>query len=178
MSAGRLVDDLLAFSQLNRASMVLGRIDMNKLVAEVRLAAMQGVTDRLIKWQIRSLPEAWGDATLLRQAMLNLMSNAVKYTGHRSQAEITIEGHEDGRETVYTVRDNGIGFDMQYVSKLFGVFQRLHRVEDFEGTGIGLALTKRVIDRHGGWIRAEGVENQGATFTFALPRRPVEDNLG
>ena len=178
LSAGRLVDDLLAFSQLNRASMVLGRIDMNKLVAEVRLAAMQGVTDRLIKWQIRSLPEAWGDATLLRQAMLNLMSNAVKYTGHRSQAEITIEGHEDGRETVYTVRDNGIGFDMQYVSKLFGVFQRLHRVEDFEGTGIGLALTKRVIDRHGGWIRAEGVENQGATFTFALPRRPVEDNLG
>ncbi len=127
--------------------------------------------DRVIEWRVGALPEGWGDATMVRQALLNLLSNAVKYTGQRSTAEISIEGYENDAETVYSVRDNGIGFDMRYVGKLFGVFQRLHRIEDFEGTGIGLALTKRVIDRHGGWIKAEGIEHQGATFTFALPRQ-------
>ncbi|HEY1411580.1 MAG TPA: ATP-binding protein, partial [Rhodopila sp.] len=173
LSAGRLVDDLLAFSQLSRTSVTMGRIDMDKLAGEARMMAMRGVRDREIDWHIGKLPEGWGDATMVRQAVLNLLSNAVKYTGRRERAEIHIEGSENDAETVYVIRDNGIGFDMTYVGKLFGVFQRLHRVEDFEGTGIGLALTKRVIDRHGGWIKAEAVENQGATFTFALPRKSL-----
>ncbi|HEX2942073.1 MAG TPA: ATP-binding protein [Rhodopila sp.] len=174
LSAGRLVDDLLAFSQLNRTSLIMGRVDMNKLVAEARASVMFGVRDRRIDWHIATLPEGWGDPTMLRQALLNLLSNAVKYTGQRQTAVIEVDAYRDDAYTVYIVRDNGIGFDMRYVGKLFGVFQRLHRVEDFEGTGIGLALTKRVIDRHGGWIKAEAVLDQGATFTFALPRRPQE----
>ena len=178
LSAGRLVDDLLAFSQLNRTSLSFGRIDMGKLVAEARTAAMFGLTDRHIDWRIGRLPEAWGDRAMMRQVVLNLLSNAVKYTGRRTRAEIQVEGSENDTHTVYIVRDNGIGFDMRYVGKLFGVFQRLHRVEDFEGTGIGLALSKRVIERHRGWIKAEGAENQGATFTFALPRRAPESQRG
>ena len=175
LSAGRLVDDLLAFSQLNRASLMMHRVDMNKVVAEARTVVCHGVAgDRVIDWRIDRLPEAWGDVAMIRQAMLNLLSNAVKYTGGRARAEIWIEGRESDAESIYTIRDNGIGFDMRYAGKLFGVFQRLHRIEDFEGTGIGLALTKRVIDRHGGWITAHGVEHQGATFTFALPRHRVE----
>ena len=148
---------------------------MNKVVAEARTVVCHGVAgDRVIDWRIDRLPEAWGDVAMIRQAMLNLLSNAVKYTGGRARAEIWIEGRESDAESIYTIRDNGIGFDMRYAGKLFGVFQRLHRIEDFEGTGIGLALTKRVIDRHGGWITAHGVEHQGATFTFALPRHSVE----
>jgi two-component system, chemotaxis family, sensor kinase Cph1 len=177
LSAGRLVDDLLAFSQLNRASLTIGPVDMDKLFAEARLAALHGVRDRQIEWRIAPLPEAWGDATMLRQAVLNLLSNAVKYTGRRAVAEITVEATENDTEAVYIIRDNGIGFDMRYVGKLFGVFQRLHRSEDFEGTGIGLALTKRVIDRHRGWITADSVEDQGATFTFALPRRSTDHRI-
>jgi two-component system, chemotaxis family, sensor kinase Cph1 len=175
LAAGRLVDDLLAFSQLSRTPVIMGRIDMNKLFAEGRIAALQGTRDRQINWQIGPLPEAWGDVTTMRQAVLNLLSNAVKYTGKRAIAEITVEGTINDLETVYTVRDNGIGFDMRYVGKLFGVFQRLHRVEEFEGTGIGLALTKRVIDRHGGRITADAVEERGATFTFSLPRYHAGD---
>ena len=172
--AGQLVDDLLAFSQLNRASLAPRRIDMNKLLAEARVSVMHGIQPRRIDWNIGSLPVCYGDPPLLRQALVNLLSNAVKYTAQRDQAQIEVEGHHDGTYTVYVVRDNGIGFDMRYVGKLFGVFQRLHRVEDFDGTGIGLALTKRVIDRHGGWIRAEAVLDEGATFTFGLPCRPQE----
>jgi chemotaxis family two-component system sensor kinase Cph1 len=173
LAAGRLVDDLLAFSQLNRTPLAPGRIDMGKLVQEAQKASLIGIGDRRIEWRIGPLPEARGDATLLRQALLNLLSNAVKYTGRREVAEICVSAEETDSATIYIVRDNGIGFDMRYVGKLFGVFQRLHRVEDFEGTGIGLALTKRVIDRHGGWIKAEAVLDQGATFTFALPRREI-----
>jgi two-component system, chemotaxis family, sensor kinase Cph1 len=178
VSAGQLVDDLLAFSQLNRRSITMRRIDMNKLVAEARAAVLLDAKDRQIDWHIGPLPEAWGDAAMLRQALLNLLSNAVKFTAERKVAIISVEGIGSGTENTYIVRDNGIGFDMRYVGKLFGAFQRLHRVEDFQGTGIGLALTKRVIDRHGGWIRAEGVESQGAAFTFSLPVRPLENELG
>lgn len=171
LNAGRLVDDLLAFSQLSRSALAIGRIDMNKLVNEARITVMRGQEGRTITWSIAELPEAWGDAAMLRQAMVNLLSNAVKYTSRRTTATIEVSGHHDGREAVITVRDNGVGFDMRYVGKLFGVFQRLHRIEDFEGTGIGLALTKRIIDRHNGWITAAGAEDQGATFTFGIPAR-------
>jgi len=170
LAAGQLVDDLLAFSQLGRASIASTRVDMRKLVDEVRRALEPDMQGRNIVWEVDDLPPAWGDASLLRQALSNLIENAVKYSRGADPARIVISGVANPAETVYSIADNGVGFDMTYVDKLFGVFQRLHRAEDFEGTGIGLALTKRVIDRHGGWIRAEGKINHGAIFTFALPR--------
>lgn len=178
LAAGRLVDDLLNFSQLNRAALTMTRVDMRKLVAEAQRSLAVDTGNRDVEWQIGALPEAWGDPALLRQALFNLMSNALKYTRGRAPAVIAVSGEEHERENVYVVRDNGIGFDMTYVGKLFGVFQRLHRAEDFEGTGIGLALTKRVIDRHGGWIRAEGEVDRGATFTFGLPKPEGETLRG
>ncbi|MDB6001945.1 MAG: histidine kinase [Rhizobacter sp.] len=193
-SAGQLVDDLLMFSQLGRSSLTLLRVDMNKLLREVRHTLEPDLAGRQIDWRVGELPEAWGDPSLLRQALTNLLDNAVKYTQPNTQPHtqsntqpnalattparppvfIEVTGEQRLHETVYTVADNGVGFDMAYVSKLFGVFQRLHRAEEFEGSGIGLALTRRIIDRHGGWIRAEGVLNQGAVFKFGIPRRNKE----
>lgn len=171
LSAGQLVDDLLNFSQLGRASLTRTRIDMNKLFSEVRRGLAMETQDRQVDWDIGRLPVAFGDPSLVRQAVHNLVENGLKYTRERDPARLTISGHETDDAVVYIIQDNGVGFDMRYVGKLFGVFQRLHRQEEFEGTGIGLALTKRVIDRHGGWIKAEGELNKGARFTFALPKR-------
>jgi light-regulated signal transduction histidine kinase (bacteriophytochrome) len=170
LAAGRLVDDLLNFSQLGRASIVHKTVDMNKLVSEVVRSVMLANQDRDIQWAIGVLPPAWGDATLLRQVLFNLVENAVKYSRPRNPAKISITGHSDDDRTTYTVSDNGVGFDMAYVDKLFGVFQRLQRVEDFEGTGIGLALVRRIIERHHGTIHGEGEVDKGATFVFALPK--------
>ena len=170
LSAGRLVDDLLNFSQLNRATLANYRVDMDKLVVEARRTLEHEAEGRDIEWRVDQLPQARGDPSLLRQVLFNLLSNAVKYTRGRARAIIEVSGEDRELETVYSIRDNGTGFDMAYVGKLFGVFQRLHRAEEFEGTGIGLALTKRVIDRHGGRIDAHGVVNEGAVFTFSLPR--------
>lgn len=170
LSAGQLVDDLLRFSQLGRASLNMSSIDMQKVAGEIRRSFDTLAEERQIDWRIGALPDGFGDAALVRQAIYNLVDNAVKYTRDRDPAIIEIEGREDGTMTVYTVRDNGVGFDMAYGGKLFQVFQRLHHVEDFEGTGIGLALTKRIIDRHGGSIRAEGKLNEGASFSFTLPK--------
>ena len=172
LSAGRLVDDLLNFSQLGRASLETMAVDMNKLVDEVRRSMRIDQGTRRVEWQIEPLPPAWGDAALLRQAWANLVDNALKYTRNKDVAVIRISGEVRAHETAYTVSDNGVGFDMAYQGKLFGVFQRLHRAEDFEGSGIGLALTRRIIDRHGGWIAAEGKPDEGATFRFGLPRSP------
>ncbi|MFD1747502.1 ATP-binding protein [Rhizobium helianthi] len=169
VSAGRLVDDLLSFSQLGRAAISSKPVDMNKLVAEVIKSLKMEVAQRQIEWQVFPLPDAWGDASLLRQVWYNLLDNAVKYTRARKAAKIVINGHLDGEIASYRVEDNGVGFDMAYVGKLFGVFQRLQRAEDFEGTGIGLALVRRIIERHNGSIRAEGKLDEGAVFTFALP---------
>lgn len=169
-TAGQLVDDLLSFSHLGRASLSFSIVDMNKLVQEVRRTLEPDTQGRSIEWQIQKLPAAWGDAALLRQVWINLASNAIKYSRGREPALITISGLEGEHETKYEIADNGVGFDMAYVHKLFGVFQRLHRMEDYEGTGIGLALTKRIIERHTGWITARSVLAQGATFTFAIPR--------
>jgi light-regulated signal transduction histidine kinase (bacteriophytochrome) len=174
LSAGRLVDDLLNFSQLGRASLRLGKVDLAKLVAEVRRSIEPDIATRSIEWRIGALPQAWGDSAMLRQAFQNLIDNAVKYTAPRERAEIEITGEDLGDAVRCVVRDNGVGFDMTYVGKLFGVFQRLHRTEDFEGTGIGLALVKRIIDRHGGSIEAHGSVGQGARFTFTLPKRGVK----
>jgi chemotaxis family two-component system sensor kinase Cph1 len=170
LSAGQLVDDLLRFSQLGRASLNMSSIDMQKVAGEVQRSFENATDERRIEWRIGALPVGYGDAPLVRQAIYNLADNAVKYTRDRDPAIIEIEGRDEGDRTVYTVRDNGVGFDMAYGGKLFQVFQRLHHIEDFEGTGIGLALTKRIIDRHGGSISADGKLNEGASFSFTLPK--------
>jgi light-regulated signal transduction histidine kinase (bacteriophytochrome) len=131
-----------------------------------------------VRWEIGALPPAYGDASLLRQVMMNLVDNALKYSRPRDEAVITIGGEDRGEVTAYWVRDNGVGFDMAYVGKLFGVFQRLHRIEDFEGTGIGLALSKRIIDRHHGTIEAYGKLEEGATLLFTLPKAHSTDDKG
>lgn len=169
VSAGRLVDDLLNFSQLGRAAIARKPVDMNKLVAEVLKSLQMDLADRSIQWSIQPLPTAWGDATLLRQVWYNLIENAVKYTGPRNPAIITITGETEAGSVRYRVCDNGVGFDMAYVGKLFGVFQRLQRAEDFDGTGIGLAFVRRIIEKHNGSITAQGEVDNGACFTFVLP---------
>jgi light-regulated signal transduction histidine kinase (bacteriophytochrome) len=129
---------------------------------------------RNIVWKIAPLPRVLGDAALLKQALTNLVGNAIKYTGQREKAEIEIGcAGMEGDRLIFFVRDNGAGFDMQYAHKLFGVFQRLHRTEEFEGTGIGLAIVRRVINRHGGRVWAEGKLNAGATFYFTLKPAPA-----
>ncbi|CAN5215444.1 ATP-binding protein [soil metagenome] len=175
LAAGNLVDDLLHFSQLGRASIVMAPVDMNKLVAESIIALSHETEGRSIEWDIATLPPARGDASLLRQAVTNLIANSIKYSAARNPARIAIGGERRGHETVYSFQDNGVGFDMAYVGKLFGVFQRLHRAEEYEGTGIGLALTRRILDRHDGWIQADGEVDVGATFRFGLPASPPSD---
>ena len=143
---------------------------MNKLVAEARRSLEPDFDGRRSECTVDVLPPAFGDASMLRQTLVNLISNAAKYTRPRAPACIAIYADETGEETVYTVKDNGVGFDMAYADKLFGVFQRLHRAEEFEGTGIGLAIVQRAVERHGGRIWAQGAVDRGARFHFALPQ--------
>jgi len=173
-SAGRLVDDLLGFSQMGRATLMPVRVDMDRLVGEVRRILRPETKNRKIEWRIGDLDPTWGDPSMLRQVVQNLLSNAIKYTGRRDEAVIEVRSERTPEETIYSVSDNGVGFDMAYVDKLFGVFQRLHRMEDFEGTGIGLANVRRILERHGGRTWAEGKVDKGATFYFALPHQARE----
>jgi signal transduction histidine kinase len=170
---GDLIDDLLAFSRMGRSEMSATTVDLDRLVEEV-IAGMEMTTrDRQIRWTRGPLPRVVGDAQMLRQALANLLDNAVKYTRIREVAEIELgcNGAEHGR-SIFFVRDNGVGFDAAYAHKLFGVFQRLHRAEDFEGTGIGLATVQRIIARHGGRTWAESTLDHGATFYFTLRVAP------
>lgn len=166
---GSLIDDLLSFSRMGRAEMQATSVDLNALVAEVRATLLVDLEGRAVEWVIHPLPLANGDGAMLRLVLANIMGNAVKYTRRRVDARIEIGTREDAGETVVFVRDNGAGFDMEYAHKLFGVFQRLHRNDEFEGTGIGLASVRRIITRHGGRTWAEGELGQGATFYFSLP---------
>jgi light-regulated signal transduction histidine kinase (bacteriophytochrome) len=168
---GNLIDDLLAFSRIGRAETENTQVDLEQLVNEVVAEIGQDTKGRDIAWKIGALPVCLGDRSMLRLVVVNLVSNAVKFTSMRAQAEIEIGCVDrDRREVEVFVRDNGAGFEMQYVDKLFGVFQRLHLPEQFEGTGIGLATVQRIIHRHGGKVRGEGVVDQGATFYFSLPK--------
>ena len=173
LQAGRLVDDLLAFSRLGRASLARGPVDARKLVAEVRRTLEPEQQGREVEWRVGALPPVYGDPSMLRQVLLNLVDNALKYSRGRAPAVITIAGERDAESATFSIADNGVGFDMAYRDKLFGVFQRLHRAEDFEGTGIGLALARRIVERHGGAIWAEGAVGEGATFRFSVPHPPA-----
>jgi two-component system sensor kinase len=139
------------------------------LAQEVFTELKMGVPGRKIRLVLAPLPEAVCDRTMIRQVWSNLLGNAIKYTARREEAVIEVSGAMQGNELVYCVKDNGAGFDMRYAGKLFGVFQRLHSSEQFEGTGIGLAIVRRIVQRHGGRVWAEGKVDQGATFHFALP---------
>ena len=169
--AGTLVDNLLSFSQVGRAKLRFERIDMNRLVESVRRDLDPDMSERVVEWKIGNLPDCIADSTLIRLVWQNLLENALKYTRGRNPAIVEIKGRSVDKELEFSIEDNGVGFEQAYVHKLFGVFQRLHRVEEFEGTGIGLANVRRIISRHGGRTWAEGEPDRGARFFFTLPRR-------
>jgi light-regulated signal transduction histidine kinase (bacteriophytochrome) len=165
---GELIDDLLDFSRLSRQTLKRAPVDMSALAQQAVQEAEAQRGDRRIEFRIDQLPPCQGDTSLLRQVWINLISNAVKYTRGRQLAVVEIGSEMVDGVPVYFVRDNGIGFDMRYAGKLFGVFQRLHRADEFEGTGVGLAIVHRVLQRHGGRIWAEAVPDRGATFHFTI----------
>jgi PAS domain S-box-containing protein len=167
---GTLIDDLLAFSRIGRTEARDTTVSLEELLKEVLSEVQPETGGRNIAWRIGALPDLYGDRSMLRLALVNLISNALKFTRTRPQAEIEIgclEKNKDG--AVVFIKDNGVGFDMKYANKLFGVFQRLHPTEAFEGTGIGLATVQRIIHRHGGRVWAESSEGRGATFFFSIP---------
>lgn len=166
---GQLIDELLQFSQLGRKALQKSATDMTPLAREVYNELRARTPKRTVDFRLDSLPLAAADPALLRQVWINLLDNALKFSRHRERAEIVVSGSIQAGEATYSVGDNGAGFDMRYSEKLFGVFQRLHGLEEFEGTGVGLALVQRIVHRHGGRVWAEGALDRGATFSFSLP---------
>jgi signal transduction histidine kinase len=168
---GKLIDDLLALSRLGRLEIRAQEFDLGGLVTSVFGELQAQVPARQVQLILNPLSPAYGDRTLINQVVLNLLDNALKFTQPKEEAIIEVGGWTEGKEDIYFVKDNGVGFDMRYVDKIFGVFQRLHRGEDFAGTGVGLAIVQRIISRHGGRVWAAGKVDQGAVFYFALPRK-------
>ena len=168
---GQLVDDLLKFSHLNRTDIQFSAIDMKDLCNIVYNKLTTPEKRQEIDFQIETLHPAWGDQVLIQQVWTNLISNALKFSSHCSKVRIEISSRQQKDYYVYCIKDNGAGFDMKYIDKLFGVFQRLHSVKEFEGTGMGLAIIQRIIHRHGGKVWAEGEINKGASFYFSLPSK-------
>ncbi|HET6459753.1 MAG TPA: ATP-binding protein, partial [Syntrophales bacterium] len=166
---GQLIDDLLTFSRLGRKELSFALLNMDILIEDAWKEVNANETERKIKRTVESMPQCYGDRALIKQVLINLLSNAVKFTKYKDAAEIVVGGCADKNEIVYYIRDNGAGFDMTYYDKLFGVFQRLHSTDQFEGTGVGLATVMRIMRRHNGRVWAEGKVNEGATFYFSLP---------
>jgi PAS domain S-box-containing protein len=166
---GQLIDDLLDFSRLGRKELEKSMVNMEALVTHVQQELVSQEKGRKIQFKINRLEDVNGDARMMRQVWINLISNAIKYSRMQEVATIEIGSSSDDNRVVYFIRDNGVGFDMKYADKLFGVFQRLHKVQEFEGTGVGLALAHRIVSRHGGKIWVEARVNQGATFFFFIP---------
>jgi len=166
---GQLISDLLDFSRMSRKDLHKTNINMNDLVRESYSKLENELKGRVVSLDLRELPEAFGDYAMIHEVFANLIANAFKFTRHAKVALVKVEGRTEGDEVIFTVRDNGVGFDMEYKDKLFCVFQRLHSAAEFEGTGIGLALVQRIIQRHGGRVWAEGKIGEGAEFSFSLP---------
>ena len=165
----QLVDDLLALSRLGRQQIRKSAINLTAMTNQVFQQLQSQEPERNLQLTIGDLPEAFGDHNLIKQVMINLLGNAVKYSKTRKTTEIEVGGRSEGDENIYYVKDNGVGFDERYAHKLFGVFQRLHGGQEYEGTGVGLAIVQRIIQRHGGRVWAEGKVGAGATFYFSLP---------
>jgi signal transduction histidine kinase len=168
-----LIDDLLALSRLGRQELKKDSVNLTAMAGQVFERLKSQEPERNLQLVLKDLPSAHGDPSLLYQVMINLMGNAIKYTKSRKAAVIEVEGKNSDNETIYCVKDNGIGFDERYADKIFGVFQRLHRSEHYEGSGVGLAIVKRIIQRHGGRVWGEGKVDEGAVFCFALPKERV-----
>ena len=174
----QLIEDMLQFSRTGRMELTFSRVDMEQLAHAVVEELRAGDSDSKLQIEIGPLPPAHGDSAMLRQVFVNLLSNAIKFSCKNETPKVMVGGAIQGDEIVYHVKDNGAGFNMQYADKLFGVFQRLHSINEFEGTGIGLAIVKRIITRHGGRVWAEGKVNEGATVYFALPLAPANADRG
>ncbi len=172
---GQLIDDLLSFSHIGRASMQPTLVDMATLVGSIFHELTTEAERKRIDFKLADLPDAFVDALLIRHVWTNLLSNAIKFSSRRERAFITVEGKQAKGRSIYRVADNGAGFDMRYADKLFGVFQRLHGTRDFEGTGVGLAIVHRIVNRHGGQIHGMGTIDQGAVFEFSLPSQAGND---
>ncbi|MCJ7801434.1 MAG: PAS domain S-box protein, partial [Candidatus Marinimicrobia bacterium] len=173
---GKLIDDLLAFSRMGRTAMSFSNIDMKNMVNAIYHEATSAEERKRIKFTVGDLPAINGDTSMMRQVWMNLISNAVKFSSNRKQAIIDVSSKEEKDKITYSVKDNGTGFNMKYVDKLFRVFNRLHSEKDFEGTGVGLALVQGIVNRHGGNIWAEGEMDNGATLFFSLPIKKVIEN--
>lgn len=169
---GRLIDDILAFARLGRRQVKKTDLDLTGLARSIAAELQGWAADRHLEVTVQELPPAYGDPALLRQVLVNLLSNAIKFTAPRDPARIEVGGLVDGPDCTYYVKDNGVGFDMEQADRLFGVFQRLHGPTEFEGSGVGLAIVHKIIQRHGGRVWAEGRVNKGATIYFSLPQPP------
>jgi light-regulated signal transduction histidine kinase (bacteriophytochrome) len=167
---GALIDDLLVFSRMGRTEMSKTSVDLAALTKEVVQELKADAGNRCVEWKLGKLPTVQGDPSMLRLVLVNLLANALKYSGPKKAARIEVEAQSQNGELIVSVRDNGVGFDPTYTHKLFGVFQRLHGSNEFEGTGIGLANVRRIVSRHGGRTWADGTINEGATFYFSLPK--------
>jgi light-regulated signal transduction histidine kinase (bacteriophytochrome) len=172
---GKLIDDLLSFSRLGRLEINMSKLDMEGLASDTWMELQVINPDRKIDFRIKNIPPGRGDRTLVKLVYSNLLSNAVKYTKFKDKAYVETGGYTEGDENIYYIKDNGVGFDMKYYDKLFGVFQRLHSADDYEGTGVGLAIVQRIIHRHGGRVWAKGNIEEGATFYFTLLQRIDKD---